>query len=128
MVISLYSDTINNWLQRYRFSLFAPNFLNFICLSITKCSILVPISYVFRNNSPLFLALYHKKLYLCRDKSIAYGTRIWKMVNGRCQIYTDGALACDFPGGYEFRRYYYSLYSFDVRNAWHRIVAGKEIK
>ena len=77
---------------------------------------------------PFFLALYHKKLYLCRGKSIAYGTRIWKMVNGRCQIYTDGALACDFPGGYEFRNYYYSLYSFDVRNAWHRIVAGKEIK
>lgn len=25
------------------------------------------------------------------------------MVNGRCQIYTDGALACDFPRGYEFR-------------------------
>ena len=124
MVISLYSDTINNWLQRYRFSLCAPNFLSFIFHHIAIYSIFVPISYVFRNNSPLFLALYHKKLYLCREKSIAYGTRIWKMVNGRCQIYTDGALACDFPGGYEFRSYYYSLYSFDVRNAWHRIVAG----
>lgn len=33
-------------------------------------------------------------------------------------------LACDFPRGYEFRNNYYSLYSFDVRNAWHRIVAG----
>ena len=36
------------------------------------------------------------------------------MVNGRCQIYTDGALACDFSGGYEFRRYYYSFYSFEA--------------
>ena len=58
MVISLYSDTINNWLQRYRFSLFAPNFLSFIFHHITKCSILVPISYVFRNYYPLFLAKY----------------------------------------------------------------------
>ena len=33
-------------------------------------------------------------------------------------------LLATFLGGYEFRSYYYSLYSFDVRNAWHRIVAG----